>query len=91
MPQFRKRPVEIEARKLTAASADEIEKWMDGEGRIHRDTNENLLGLTIPTLEGMMTADVGDFVIKGVKGEFYPCKPDIFEATYDAIESPTPV
>ena len=40
-------------------------------------------GITIKTLEGSMRGDVGDWIIKGVKGEFYPCKPDIFEATYD--------
>jgi len=42
--------------------------------------------LKIPTLEGEMLADVGDWIIRGVKGEFYPCKPDIFEATYEAAE-----
>lgn len=41
--------------------------------------------LTIETLEGLMTADLGDWVIRGVKGEFYPCKPDIFEQTYDPV------
>ena len=40
----------------------------------------------IPTLEGTMTADIGDYIIKGIKGEFYPCKPDIFEATYELAE-----
>ena len=40
----------------------------------------------INTLEGRMTAQVGDWIIKGVAGEFYPCKPDIFEATYEAVE-----
>jgi hypothetical protein len=41
--------------------------------------------MSVPTLEGDMTASVGDFIIKGVKGEYYPCKPDIFEATYEKI------
>lgn len=40
----------------------------------------------IPTLEGLMQAVVGDWIIKGVKGEIYPCKPDIFEATYERVE-----
>lgn len=40
-------------------------------------------GLVIRTLEGAMYANIGDYIIRGVKGEFYPCKPDIFEATYD--------
>src|SRR5690606_3184601 len=42
--------------------------------------------LTIPTLEGTMIANPGDWIIKGIKGEFYPCKPDIFEATYEPVE-----
>lgn len=41
--------------------------------------------LLIPTLEGVMEASEGDYIIKGVKGEFYPCKPDIFEATYEPV------
>ena len=43
------------------------------------------IGLDIPTLEGLMHADENDWIIKGVKGEFYPCKPDIFEATYEEV------
>jgi hypothetical protein len=43
------------------------------------------MGMTIPTLEGVMLARENDYIIKGVLGEFYPCKPDIFEATYEAI------
>ncbi len=42
--------------------------------------------LTIRTLEGVMRADIGDMIIRGVKGEFYPCKPDIFEATYEPAD-----
>lgn len=43
--------------------------------------------LTVPTLEGLMTAEVGDWLIQGVKGEVYPCKPDVFEATYELAEA----
>ena len=43
-------------------------------------------GRQIKTLEGVMTANIGDFIIKGVNGEFYPCKPDIFEKTYEIVE-----
>jgi len=46
----------------------------------------NEIGLLIPTLEGVMVARQNDWIIKGVKGEFYPCKPDIFEATYEPVE-----
>ena len=42
-------------------------------------------GMKIPTLEGEMTASMGDYIIKGIQGEFYPCKPDIFEKTYEAV------
>jgi len=54
-------------------------KWEEYEDLVKRD------GLKIFTLEGKMNADVGDWIIKGVKGEFYPCKPDIFAATYEAV------
>jgi len=47
------------------------------------------IGMKIPTLEGVMKAEENDFIIKGIKGELYPCKPDIFEATYEAVEELT--
>ena len=47
------------------------------------DSRDPYLGVIIDTLEGKMQANIGDMIIKGVKGEFYPCKPDIFKATYD--------
>ena len=49
-------------------------------------TDEDVLALAIPTLEGMMIAHEGDWMIRGVQGELYPCKPDIFEATYEPLE-----
>lgn len=48
------------------------------------------LALDIPTLEGLMHADAGDWIITGIKGERYPCKPDIFAATYEPVEEPNP-
>ena len=48
------------------------------------------LGLAIPTLEGLMLASEGDWIIRGIKGELYPCKPDIFEATYEPVATPAP-
>jgi hypothetical protein len=51
----------------------------------HQPTAEHVLALAIPTLEGVMIACEGDWIIKGVAGEFYPCKPDIFEATYEPV------
>jgi len=82
MGQYRKKPVVIEAKQLdfTIKSRDEIASWCGGR------TQEHLSGITIPTLEGDHYAQVGDFIIKGVKGEFYPCKPEIFEMTYEPVE-----
>lgn len=77
---YRKKPVVIEANQLqyTTESQDQIIAWSGGLIRKGADG-----GLIIPTLEGDMTASTGDYIIKGIKGEFYPCKPDIFEATYE--------
>jgi hypothetical protein len=51
-------------------------------------TDDHVLALAIPTLEGLMVAHEGDWVIKGVQGELYPCKPDIFAATYEPVPDP---
>lgn len=79
---FRKKPVEIEAWQFDGTNRGNIIAWM----REHGVETVNPLGslFLISTLEGTMTADIGDWIIKGVKGEFYPCKPDIFDLTYDA-------
>ena len=77
MALFRKRPVVIEARRYTrnGLEADEVAQWCGG-----MQTDD---GCIIHTLEGDHLAQYGDWIIKGVKGEFYPCKPDIFAATYE--------
>lgn len=95
MPFFRKKPVVIEAIQWTGENLRQIIAFTDGppETRTSHagmmwDQYEGLVaseGLKIFTLEGVMAADVGDWIIKGVKGEFYPCKPDIFEATYEIV------
>jgi hypothetical protein len=90
--RYRKKPVEIEA-ILNTGTWRPIIDWLDtiGAGAVpfgHRPAitrNEDDGSLNIETLEGTMRADVGDFVICGVQGEFYPCKPDIFDATYEAV------
>lgn len=87
MGMYRKKPVVVEARLLAEDVAPEIALWCGG--RLVEDFTpftKHVLGLDIPTLEGVMRADVGDWVIRGVKGEFYPCKPDVFAATYEEIE-----
>lgn len=89
MPRFRKKPVEIEARQIDSADYDgmcEIVAWCGGRAV---DFHDDAV-LAIDTLEGTMLASPGDWIIKGVAGEFYPCKRDIFEATYDAIPEPAP-
>lgn len=79
MIRFRKKPVEIEAVQYTGDNGQEICLFV---GEADRNEKNQFL---IHTLEGTMAADPGDWVIKGVKGEFYPCKPDIFEATYEEV------
>lgn len=85
MAKYRKKPVVIEAMQYPGlrewADAREILTWLDEHGVSH--THDR--GLVIHTLEGDMRADPGDWIIKGVQGEFYPCKPDIFKATYERI------
>ena len=82
MPKYRKLPVEIDALQWTGDNADAMRGFI-GEKGFYHVLNDN--SLTIPTLEGDHKATVGDFVIEGVAGEFYPCKQDIFEATYEAV------
>lgn len=82
--KYRKKPVVIEAIQYTGDNESEILTFAFG----HAISRPNeLLSIRIETLEGDMIASVGDWIIKGVKGEFYPCKPDIFRQTYEPIYS----
>lgn len=81
MPKYRKKPVVIEAVQYTGTNAWEIVMALSPDGPSCLEITE--AAVTIPTLEGRMTVSVGDWVIRGVAGEFYPCKPDIFAATYE--------
>lgn len=85
--KYRKRPVIIEAHVFedSAESIIELQEFMNGAD-IRIDYGGLIPRLLVATLEGDVWASAGDYVIKGVKGEFYPCKPDIFEATYDLVE-----
>ena len=86
--KFRKKPVVIEAYQLPQAGEDvphSFYDWVDEVGFSQWESDRDE-GLLIHTLEGTMRADPGDWIIKGVKGEFYPCKPDIFAATYEPVE-----
>jgi len=82
--KFRKKPVVVEAIRVMAWDLDSIAAWCSGEAV--RTINKHAQGITIQTLEGAMRADLGDYIIRGVNGEFYPCKPDIFEKTYDLVD-----
>lgn len=85
--QYRKKPVVVEAVRWTGTNTEEVgaffgpdacSEWGDVEPR----EGEPIL---IETLEGNMTAQPGDWIIRGVAGELYPCKPDIFDATYEPV------
>lgn len=75
---YRKKPVVVHAVKLTEENGPALAEQLPG-AYLFIETKD----LNIKTLEGVMTANVGDWIIRGVKGEYYPCKPDIFEATYE--------
>jgi hypothetical protein len=103
MARYRKKPVVIEAVQLTWATWDEMcgfagvsphpgapfGVYVRDDGTVTKDFEDGTkIGLMIPTLEGDMLAVEDDFVIRGVKGELYPCKPDIFAETYEPAENP---
>lgn len=90
MSKYRKKPVVIEAVQLSWSTWQEMCKFAD-VGRIEDGRPEGYMGagqrccMRIPTLEGVMNANEGDWIIRGTQGELYPCKPDIFAATYEAV------
>lgn len=97
MKKYRKKPVEIEAVHWNGKNQREVfdfltnykrtDDFMTASGdNFYIDHNKVEGGLVIKTLEGEHIASIGDYIIKGVQGEFYPCKPDIFEATYERVE-----
>lgn len=86
MPQFRKKPVIIEAKQLTLDTRNEVLYWLDLNGVDYALYNEKV-SITLKTLEGYMRAVNSDWIIKGIQGEFYPCKPEIFDATYEEVNS----
>lgn len=101
MAKYRKKPVVIEAVQWTGKNIGAIKKFVGASAKFHyyitakdmiavSETPPSVgdygVNLTISTLEGDMQAEIGDYIIQGVNGEFYPCKPDIFEKTYDKVE-----
>lgn len=87
MPYFRKKPVVIEAVQFTGSNCIECIRFMGGPWQ-NIDLHETDTPC-VNTLEGTLHASPGDWIIKGVAGEFYPCKPDIFAATYDPAPVPS--
>ena len=94
MSKYIKLPVEVEAIQWDGTNLDEIKKFVGVHYYLTKDCvydPQNIdpnahIKLHIKTLEGDMEANKNDYIIKGVKGEFYPCKPDIFIKTYKEIE-----
>jgi len=100
MAKYRKKPVAIEAFQMTIERRQDNSEWPDWlhmawnkeyeeEGSVSPSEYPNSDGtdrLVITTLEGIHLVSWGDWIIQGVQGELYPCKPDIFEATYEAVE-----
>lgn len=91
--KYRKKPVVIEAIQFDNINYEEICAFVgmallreiESETAYQAGVAPPVLSVTIPTLEGNMKAMPGDWIIKGVNGEFYPCKPDIFEKTYEQV------
>jgi len=87
MAKFRKKPVVVEAIQYQAGYGNNrIMNWLAQQGANVKGWLFCDRGITIPMLEGRVEAIDGDWIIKDVKEEFYPCKPDIFEATYEPVE-----
>lgn len=89
--KYRKKPVVIEAVRWTGENREEIRTFCH-RGAFFTPARQDTEGYTtawqllIDSLEGIMYAETGDYIIKGVNGEFYPCKPDVFAKTYEAVE-----
>ena len=93
--KYVKKPIEVESIQLTKENIIEVFDFLDGANYKETKSVEELEDFSqrmlkqgyieIETLEGMMKASFGDYIIKGIKGEFYPCKPDIFIATYEEV------
>ena len=85
MKKYIKKQIKIEAVQWTGDNTWEVAKFLDTGSRSFKiDTEKKKV--YIETLEGTMTASEYDYIIRGIKGEFYPCKPDIFEESYEEVE-----
>lgn len=96
MAKYRKKPVVIDALKWDGENTFQVMSFMGTVGSLSDPIADDKFqdykaivkrdGLPIETLEGTMTASVGDYIINGIQGEFYPCKPDIFEQSYESVK-----
>lgn len=84
--KFRKKPVVIDAVKWGGDNFKDILDFCGGPFTVYKKENSNPTSIFIHTLEGEHEARLGDMIIRGVHGEYYPCKPDIFEKTYEPVE-----
>jgi hypothetical protein len=89
MPKFRKKPVVIEAEHFTEENKNRAFRFITCNAAVGWDAADQPI-IQIDTLEGTMTATLGDWIIRGVKGEFYPIKDVIFTATYEPADTPAP-
>lgn len=86
MAKYRKKPIVIDAYKLHAIDCSDCPQWLKdlfSNSELCEIHNNHIV---IKTLEGQMRASKGDYIIRGIKGEFYPCKSEIFEASYEEVE-----
>lgn len=83
--KFRKKPVVVDAIQWTGDNEEEVQTFLFNGHQYAADGWVKGQYVEIGTLEGLMVASIGDWIIRGVKGEHYPCKPDIFEATYERL------
>ena len=92
MGKYRKIPVVIEAIKYDGTNSSEVQKFCNDNCEVKKFYSDNTTTsdsdelIIIHTLEGDMRVSLGDYIIKGIKGEFYPCKGDIFLQTYESVE-----
>lgn len=84
--KYRTKPCEIEAMQFTGDNLQQIEKFAKKDCIGAGFEGGKCIYLLIETLEGIMKAEIGDYIIKGLRGEFYPCKPDVFEKKYEPIK-----
>lgn len=92
MAKYRKKPIVVEAVQFNGEMTSELKSFLDNANytvdlmSVGLTTTQSIPTLKINTLEGVMDAIPGDFIIKGVNGEYYPCKPGIFAKTYEKVE-----